>query len=218
MVELGKRDFIGQGRLAMDSFEDNRAFFGVDMVTVINKRLPLIRRVLQQMMEFYRQGHIQPIKPITTFDATDIKGAFRFMQKGQHIGKLVVRIPEDSSLLEAAPRRRGFELRPDRSYFLAGGLGGLGRSISVWMAEHGAKNLIYLSRSGGTKPEDIALCKDLEVAGCTAQILTGSVTEISDVRNAISNAQLPIAGVLQFSMVLRVRISVITDFLKAFLT
>lgn len=30
-VELGKRDFIGHGKLAMDVFEQNRSFFGVDL-------------------------------------------------------------------------------------------------------------------------------------------------------------------------------------------
>jgi hypothetical protein len=34
MVEIGKRDFIGQGRLAMDLFESNRSFFGVDLAQI----------------------------------------------------------------------------------------------------------------------------------------------------------------------------------------
>ncbi|VUC30496.1 unnamed protein product [Clonostachys rosea] len=203
MVELGKRDFIGQGRLAMDTFEDNRAFFGVDMTKFSQKRPAQNKKLLEQMIKFYQQGQIQPIKPITTFDAVDVQGAFRFMQDAQYIGKLVIRIPEDASVLGAAPLQHSFTLRSDRSYFLAGGLGGLGRSISLWMAEHGAKNLIYLSRSGGSKPEDAALVRDLEASGCTAQIFPGSVANISDVKNAISNAKLPVGGVLQFSMVLR---------------
>nr|WGU20916.1 crs5 [Clonostachys rosea] len=203
MVELGKRDFIGQGRLAMDTFEDNRAFFGVDMSKFYQKRPVQTKKLLEQMIKFYHEGQAQPIKPIRAFDAVDIQEAFRFMQNAQYIGKLVIRIPEEASLLGAAPLQRSFSLRSDRSYFLAGGLGGLGRSVSLWMAEHGAKNLVYLSRSGGSKPEDAALVRDLEASGCTAQIFTGSVANITDVKNAIDNAKLPVGGVLQFSMVLR---------------
>jgi NADPH:quinone reductase-like Zn-dependent oxidoreductase len=38
MVEIGKRDFIGRGRLNMDSFEANRAFFGVDFAQICAER------------------------------------------------------------------------------------------------------------------------------------------------------------------------------------
>ena len=37
---------------------------------------------------------------------------------------------------------------PLAHYILIGGLGGLGRFICTWMAEHGAKNLNVISRSG----------------------------------------------------------------------
>ena len=32
MVEIGKRDFIGQGSLRIDKFASNRSFFGVDLL------------------------------------------------------------------------------------------------------------------------------------------------------------------------------------------
>ena len=44
MVELGKRDFIGQGRLAMDLFEHNRSFFGVDLAQMCTHRPKKIKK------------------------------------------------------------------------------------------------------------------------------------------------------------------------------
>lgn len=44
MVEIGKRDFIGQGRLAMDPFEANRSFFGVDIAQMCAERPRMIKR------------------------------------------------------------------------------------------------------------------------------------------------------------------------------
>lgn len=38
MIEIGKRDFIGRGRLDMDKFQANRAFFGVDFIQIIADR------------------------------------------------------------------------------------------------------------------------------------------------------------------------------------
>lgn len=37
MIELGKRDFLGQGTLRMDKFSSNRAFFGVDLLQVLHE-------------------------------------------------------------------------------------------------------------------------------------------------------------------------------------
>ena len=44
MVEIGKRDFIGQGRLAMDLFEPNRSFFGVDLAQMYVERPKKIKK------------------------------------------------------------------------------------------------------------------------------------------------------------------------------
>ncbi|KAI2635455.1 acyl transferase domain-containing protein [Xylaria nigripes] len=202
MVEIGKRDFQGQGRLDMESFEGNRAFFGIEMWP-LNKQPHRIRKINKQFMEYYRTGALKPIQPIRVFDAADIESAIRTMQKGQHMGKLVVRIPEDASSIIARPAHQGFSFRADASYLLVGGLGGLGRSIAMWMVEYGAKHFIFLSRSGGTKPNEKALVQALEGAGCTVEVVMGSVTEIGSILRAIGQARAPIAGVIQLSMILR---------------
>lgn len=203
MVEIGKRDFLGQGRLDMESFEGNRAFFGIEMWPIITKQPHRIRKLSEQFLGYYRSGALKPIRPIRVFEAADVESAIRTMQKGEHIGKLVVRIPEDASEIVAKPARRGVSFRTDASYLLVGGLGGLGRSIAMWMVEQGARHLIFLSRSGGKKPTEVAFARALQGAGCTVDIVMGSVTQLDDVVRAVEQAQAPIAGVVQLSMVLR---------------
>lgn len=44
MVEIGKRDFIGHGKLAMDMFQENRSFFGVDLAPMYVKRPEMAKR------------------------------------------------------------------------------------------------------------------------------------------------------------------------------
>lgn len=156
-------------------------------------------------MDYFRLGAIQPIKPVKFFDAVQIEEALRYMQKGQHMGKLVIRFPSDDSQLAASRGNHRISLRPDASYLLVGGLGGLGRSISTWMMEHGARHFIYLSRSGGKVPDDAAFVHEMTEAGCTVQITAGSVANLADVQNVVRQAEYPIAGVLQMSMVLKVR-------------
>jgi myxalamid-type polyketide synthase MxaE and MxaD len=47
----------------------------------------------------------------------------------------------------AAARAEGPTLRPDASYLITGGLGALGLRVARWMAEHGARHLVLLSRT-----------------------------------------------------------------------
>ena len=44
MVEIGKRDFVGQGSLPMDLFEANRSFVGVDLQQISAERPLVINR------------------------------------------------------------------------------------------------------------------------------------------------------------------------------
>lgn len=147
------------------------------------------------------------------FDATQIVEAFRYMQKGQHIGKIVVAMPEDPKGLEVTAVKQELVLRPDASYLLVGGLGGLGRAISTWMVEHGARNIIYLSRSAGESYHR-AFFDELETQGCSVQAFSGSVSNLDDVKDAVSNAAAPIAGVMHMSMVLRVLLKFSTVYIN----
>jgi NADP-dependent 3-hydroxy acid dehydrogenase YdfG/aryl carrier-like protein len=125
------------------------------------------------------------------------------MQKGQHIGKIVISIDQKTDPLPVTATAQQLRLNPDKSYLLVGGLGGLGRAISTWLVEHGARHLIYLSRSAGKSDRDRDFFCELQCQGCSSQIIVGSVTKIEDIQGAVKSASKPIAGVLQLSMVLR---------------
>lgn len=157
-------------------------------------------------MDYYRQEAIRPIKPMTVFDSTQTLDAFRQMQKGQHIGKIVVTMPKNPDELEVTTIKQDLNLRGEASYLLVGGLGGLGRPISTWMVERGARNLIYLSRSAGKSDEDQAFARELETQGCSVQFFSGSVCSLDDVKRVVENAAAPVAGIMHLSMVLRVHI------------
>lgn len=128
------------------------------------------------------------------------------MQGGRHIGKIVITMPEDPQSLESIKEQPVPVFRPDRSYLLVGGLGGLGRAVAMWMVEHGARHLTFLSRSANPeKPAVRALLDELHSQGCDVQLVAGSVSTMADVEGAIKGSHKPIAGVINMSMVLRVR-------------
>ncbi|KAJ5887882.1 type I iterative PKS [Penicillium taxi] len=205
MVEIGKRDFLGHGKLDMRAFLEHRSFCGVDL-RMLSLEFPMVLRdLLDRFMDYFRQGKLTRIEPVTVFEARDVIKAFRYMQTGQHMGKVVVRMPEDPESLPITGIHSSVSIfRPDVSYLLIGGLGGLGRAISTWMVEKGARNFIFLSRSGAESLHTQAFIQDLENQGMVSvTVVTGDVAVEADLHRAISAAKCPIAGVFQMAMVLK---------------
>ena len=176
-------------------------------------QLIIVNMVLEKCMHCGK-GFIKPIKPLKLFEAAHIEGVIRLMQKGQHIGKIVVSMPQDQKELPTSLTLKQLTLRPDVSYLLVGGLGGLGKSISTWMVENGARHIIYLGRSTGMSEDDKNFFKELQSLGCTLETVIGSVSKLEDVQKAVHRRTIPVVGVIQMSMVLRVRLIVRTRMTK----
>ena len=107
--------------------------------------------------------------------------------------------------------------RSDACYILVGGIGGLGRVLATWMVESGARSLLFLSRSAKEGPEATPFFEQLRGRGCEVLTYAGSVTELSDVESAVKQATRPVAGVMQMSAVMRVRISYTSSLCRAML-
>ena len=203
-VEIGRLDFIGQGKLAMEQFDMNRSFVGVELLHLWIHRPQKVGALLRRVIEFWAAGHIKPVVAPEEYSAAEIGKAFRGMQRGQHIGKLVVSMPENPlQQLPSEPVHETLRLHNDRSYVFAGGLGGLGKAISSWMAERGATEIVFLSRSAGSADDHHKFGAELASLGCTARFVAGDVCEYDHVIRAIKSTTKPIGGVLQASLVLR---------------
>lgn len=81
-------------------------------------------------------------------------------------------------------------------------MGGLGKSVAAWLAEHDLTNLMFLSRSAGTSTEDQQFFEELKIIGCTMQAFQCDVPDAKATKDAVDPATKPIAGVLQMAMVL----------------
>ncbi len=71
------------------------------------------------------------------------------------------------------------QLRSDASYLVIGGFGGIGRSVCRWLVEHGARNLVIVSRRAGNKDRADQLCTELEEFGRGVRV-TAIGCDISD--------------------------------------
>ncbi|KAF4629656.1 hypothetical protein G7Y89_g8490 [Cudoniella acicularis] len=206
MIEIGNRDILGQGQLSMFPFHENRTFTCFDLST-IGWQVDTTRRMLKQIMDLYEDGHIHPIRPITTFAAESVEEAYRCFQRGQHIGKLVIKFPSavdgETPALPLAPSIPAPYFRNNVSYLLVGGTGGLGKAIASWMVSCNARSLIFVSRSAGKSREDQEFFEELEEAGCHVQSYAGDVTSPATLQEVVAKSRFSIAGCMQMAMVLR---------------
>lgn len=160
------------------------------------------------MMDFYQAGHIRAISIDKIFPGSKMQEAFQHMQQGSHIGKIVLefreRTSEELQLGKIQPARSSTTtlLESSTSYLLVGGLGGLGRSVAVWMVQHGARHLTFLSRSAGTADRDKLFVEEIQSMGCEVHLVRGSVTEVADVTRAVAESPRPLKGIIQMTMVL----------------
>ncbi|GKZ27678.1 hypothetical protein AbraCBS73388_005307 [Aspergillus brasiliensis] len=201
MIELGKRDILGNGDLAMYPFSDNRSFIGIDLGHLSIKAPATIERLLKEAVRLYENGYIEPITPVRSFSATEVQEAFQHLRQGQHIGKVVLALTEgDAPELASTVSTPSF--RKDAAYLLVGGLGGLGGSIATWMASHGAGHLVTLSRSGEISEDDQHIVAEIKAFGCSVQMFKGDVSKEEDLRHLVRNTSKPIAGMAHMAMVL----------------
>lgn len=98
------------------------------------------------------------------------------------------------------------KLCANATYLIVGGLGGIGQSICYWMAKHGAKNLIVISRSAAAQGKASPVLSELSQLGCRVRTVGCDIANDCDLAKALwlsSTDMPPIRGVIQGTMVLR---------------
>ncbi|KAI9157894.1 Highly reducing polyketide synthase gloL [Paramyrothecium foliicola] len=206
MIEIGKRDMFERGQLPLEMFRHNRTCVGLDMEDFQEYVADVDRSEkskLEQGIEAVRVHGLPTIEPRHVFTPENIADAFRFLRKGEHIGKVLIKFPDNQDDIFAIPDTNKALFNPKLTYLMVGGLGGLGKSLAIWFMEKGARNFVFLSRSAGSSDSDQEFVRDLESYGCRVIPIAGSVTDAADVQRAVSAAETPIAGVIQMSMLIR---------------
>ncbi|KAJ3499830.1 hypothetical protein NLG97_g19 [Lecanicillium saksenae] len=204
-VEIGKRDIHQNSHVAMDPFRRNVSFASVDMVTVFEMNKALGARVFRECCQMVHDGQINPPAPITELCYSDVHKGFRMMQMGTTMGKLVlVPGPEDKVLVEPTKFGHSQLFKNNRTYLLIGGLGGLGRRLSEWLFQRGARRLAFLSRSGTDKADARETVEWLVQHNVEVSVFRGDVTNQAFVEDVIRQIGCEsLAGIFQAAMVLQ---------------
>ncbi|QKX55823.1 uncharacterized protein TRUGW13939_02921 [Talaromyces rugulosus] len=203
-VEVGKYDIVSNGKLDMGIFARGTTFTAFDLSDMFwsknEKHHNIWSSLLTKAMQYYRQGKIKAVNPLKVFDVSEVTQAFRYFSLGSRIGKVVVSFSNQQSSLSVVPIKFKTILSPDKAYILIGCLGGLGRSLSKWMFDRGARKFVFLGRSGADRGPARKLINELKVRGAETTVIRGDVSDAADVNAAVAQIQDSIGGVVHAAM------------------
>lgn len=170
----------------------------------------------QVIKHFEDVHHLPRLRPpplprrIHTFGQISL--ALKELERNPYVG--VHELRRDQS--ELLPVRRTLKdtyppaaLSGDATYLIAGGLGGLGLDVVKWLADHGARHLTILSRSGvGYHGPAAAKCIDaVQQRGIEVDVRVVDICDWKSCSDTMMEVEKrhPIRGIIQAAAVIKVR-------------
>ncbi|KAH6683357.1 fatty acid synthase S-acetyltransferase [Halenospora varia] len=210
-IEVGKKDIYSQKvsafeGLPMFPFAKNIMFASVDLAFLMEADPVMMAKLMADVTMMSEKKEIFVPQPLNVFSCGNIEQALRLMQSGKHMGKIVIELNEDDMIPVVAEKKSVIKFDGNSTYLIAGGLGGLGRSMASWMVDHGAKNLILLSRSKTYNEEVAGFLEGLRDKGVVVATPPCDVSDrgaLQAVLDECSTKMPPVKGCIQGSMVIQ---------------
>ena len=207
-IEIGKTDAMERRTVGVHSFLENGTYIFFDMDRYFAQRDVCVGWI-QGMAQCVARGTLKP-PPTELYPLKSLSLAMRRLSAARHIGKVVLQLREADGALLPSCRQLPYTphrlLREDASYLVVGGTGGLGLNVSEWLAEHGARHLLLVSRSGRVHDEDKLVLKRLAARGVDVQLAAVNVADAAALERCLDRygaEHPPLRGVLHAAMVLR---------------
>lgn len=193
-LEIGKRGIWTHEQV--DALGKDIAYHIIYLGEVCEQDPQLVNTIFRELMRRFETGALQPL-PWRAYPLEQAQAAFRFMAMARHTGKIVLTQPGHT---RPAPA-----LRPEASYLITGGMGGLGLTIAGQMAAQGAGNLLLagLREPGPEIWETIRTIQ--EASGARVSVLVADIArreEVERLMDLIQREYPPLAGIVHTAGVL----------------
>jgi NADPH:quinone reductase-like Zn-dependent oxidoreductase/SAM-dependent methyltransferase len=219
-IEIGKTDIRERSSLNMGRFSANTLFASVDLAAMIRDCPEMAGRLLKDAFSWIIDNKTM-LYDISTYGVDRLESGFRHLSSGLSHGKIVIEIESDAlvqvclrtnyvwqvltwlqAVMEPRPRLLFCETA---TYVIAGGFGGLGRSIARWMTTRGARNLLLLSRSTVKEAQAESFMLEMESRCVRIEAARCDISSREQLQDILDSTDLPpIRGCIQASMVLKV--------------
>lgn len=204
-VNFNKSDVEANSPIRLRNLEQNVSFTSVNMDFILHKAPERASQLLADAFSLIYGNVIQPRKP-TIFNYSDLAEALAAAQEPTKTDKIVLRLDKTSTGNVVPFDTHPIVLPLDATYVLSGGMGGIGRALACYLADHGARNIALLSRSAEVTGDAVKTMQYLEDLNVKVKVIACDVTEKTNVENALAEINKdmpPVRGVFQGAMVLR---------------
>ncbi|BBY97201.1 sulfolipid-1 biosynthesis phthioceranic/hydroxyphthioceranic acid synthase [Mycolicibacterium fallax] len=202
-LEIGKRDIYGDTRLGLLPFRRNLSFYAVDLALLTLTDPGTVAGVLSTVYRNIADG-VLPAPATTEYPLADAASALRTMAAAGHTGKLVLTVPRTGASEVVLPPEHVPVYRPDGSYLITGGLGGLGLYLAARLAAAGCGRIVLNGRSAPT-PEAEAVLAEIRATGVQVVVVRGDIAAAGTAERLVEAATatgLPVRGVLHAAAVI----------------
>ncbi|MBI3899302.1 MAG: SDR family NAD(P)-dependent oxidoreductase [Gammaproteobacteria bacterium] len=204
-VEIGKYDMARNAALGMEVFLRDISFHGVGLDDLVNDNTAQLEELMQLMRAGILDGVVQPLDR-TVFGHDQVEEAFRYMARGRHIGKVLLRLrDEQASVPVQIPARPAIWCDPQKSYLITGGLGGVGLELADWLVQRGARDIVLVGRSGIRDTYQAYRRYTWERQGVAVQVVAADIADTAQVERLVQEieARRPVGGIFHLAMELR---------------
>ncbi|GFS62651.1 fatty acid synthase [Trichonephila inaurata madagascariensis] len=212
-IEIGKYDLALDREIGLKMFLENITFHGVFLDQLLDpnpKAIQTMSDILNLVKNGIKTGVVQPLDR-TVLDRNSIEEAFRYMSKGIHIGKVLLKIRDEEPEKRVVPKCLMIPAVPEtqfyynKVYIIIGGLGGFGMEVTKWIMRRGGKNIILTSRYGARTPYHHFCLKKWQKLGVNVQVSTLNVAIKSEAERLLKEASRigPVGGIFNSAVVLK---------------
>jgi NADPH:quinone reductase-like Zn-dependent oxidoreductase/acyl carrier protein len=194
-VEIGRIGIWDAQQIARK--REDVSYFTVALDRMLIAEPGSLGTLLREIMKEFEGGTLRAL-PETVFPIRQAVTAFRFMAQARHTGKIILSQQTPSST------EGKLTFRPDGTYVITGGLGGLGLLFAQWLVERGARHLALLGRNEPSASARSAI-SDIERAGARVKVFRADVSQaesIAAVLQDVSTEMPPVRGVIHSAGVL----------------
>ncbi|KAH6660300.1 polyketide synthase [Truncatella angustata] len=204
--EIGKVDIEASRRLDMNPLKQCVQICGFDLIQHCAFNGTAVQRAWTSIMSLWADRNIRAVSPVITYPVAEMETAMRRMQRGAHIGKLVL-LPNSDTQVKVLTRTATIASLddPNSTYLIAGGLGGIGHALAKWMMNRGARQIVIVSRRAESHPQAASLIDLGQVLGCKIVVCNCDIAQEDQLVQLIAdcaNNMPPIRGVIQAAMAL----------------
>ena len=151
--------------------------------------IPLVlRETMLEMVEGIEDGSLPPL-PTEAFSIADVEDGLRTLAQARHVGKLVIALDRPDLPIDPATADDVPLFRPDATYLVTGGRGGVGAALAQWAADRARGTWPSAGRHARTRrPADV---RRLRARGVEVRLVAADVRRREDVERLVTVADRP---------------------------